>query len=250
MASFFSNRSKKTSFKKSPLTGGPLAHGIFSGVLISLIISITIQLIPAPTSAADAQFNVKDLAKIQAKLGNQSLSNMSSLYHQTVNDIVNAYIGTFMNSTNPVAEKKAIIVPPQDVADCATVGPTMNVSTFCLFMRLDGFYRAYASALQGKKDTIMQEIAAIRTGANYQTAALTDSLTREQWIDREISASTTAMDTTLRAYSELLLQYPMHLEYQEMLKILVKYYDRLIDIRKKVDTYPARFQDVSTTSCT
>lgn len=243
--------SLKTYTKKNRPAGTMLGHGIFSGVLISLIISLALQLIPLVSSAADANapFAVKDLEKIQLQLGKteDSMESLSSLYHQTVNNLVNVYMDAFTQNNS---DNKALTAPPKNVTDCETVGAKMNLSTYCLFLRIDSLYSAYSRTLNIKQNTILQDINAIQHGGEYQDATASAYVVRQQWITKELTASRSALDSVLRSYSELLIQYPMHLEYQKTLKLLIKYYDHLVDVRKKVDTYPARFQDVTTANCT
>lgn len=235
---------KKSSFRS------PLGHGIFSGVLVSLLVSLALQLIPLTSNAADnTPFTVNDLVKIQQKLLNteDSMENLSSLYHQTVNNIVNAYMDAFTKNNS---NNKALTAPPKNDAECSAVGATMNLSTYCLFLRIDTLYVPYSQALRVKQSTVLQDINAIQRGGEYQEATANAYVSRQKWINKELTASQSALDSVLRSYSELLIQYPMHLEYQKTLKLLIKYYDHLVDVRKKVDTYPARFQDVTTTNCT
>lgn len=258
MSRFFS---KNNHLKKNPPAHGSLGRGIFSGVLVSLLVSIVLQLMPLSSSAAEngAPFTVKDLAKIQERLGNseESLSSLSELYHGTVNNIVNAYMDgytrqNFAADPTGAANKaiKAVTTPPENEKDCEATGPKMNLSTYCLFLRIDDLYKVYFRALKAKQSTVLAEIAAIQKGENYQDATANDYRARQEWINKELDSSRAALDATLRAYSEVLIQYPMHLEYQKTLKLLIKYYDHLVDVRKKIDTYPARFQDVTTANCT
>jgi|GEM_PF-2320131 len=245
--SLFSPRNgivKKSSFRS------PLGHGIFSGVLVSLLVSLALQLAPLTSNAADnTPFTVNDLVKIQQKLLNteDSMENLSSLYHQTVNNIVNAYMDAFTKNNS---NNKALTAPPKNDAECSAVGATMNLSTYCLFLRIDTLYVPYSQALRVKQNTVLQDINAIQRGGEYQEATANAYVSRQKWINKELTASQSALDSVLRSYSELLIQYPMHLEYQKTLKLLINYYDHLVDVRKKVDTYPARFQDVTTANCT
>ncbi len=246
--SFFSSTHSRIAKKHSPTSA--LGHGVFSGVLVSLLISLALQFLPLTSNAADnSPFSVKDLVKIQSQLENadSSMESLSSLYHQTVNNIVNAYMDGFTKNN---ADNKALVAPPKDSAECATVGAKMNLSTYCLFLRIDGLYSSYSNTLKLKQNTVLQDIAAIQQGKNYLDNTANDYRLRQEWINKELTASRSALDNVLRAYSELLIQYPMHLEYQKTLKLLIKYYDHLSDVRKKVSTYPARFQDVTTANCT
>lgn len=237
--------------KKLPVNGS-LGHGVFSGVVVSLVVSLFLQFAPFTSNAADnSPFSVKDLDKIKQKLTNteDSMEHLSSLYHQTVNDIVNAYMDGFTKNNS---NNKANTAPPvgDPKTECAVVGSKMNLSTYCLYLRIDKLYSVYAVTMHAKQNTILHEIDAIQHGKNYQDASANSYRVRQEWIAKELTASRTAMDSVLRSYSELLIQYPMHLEYQKTLKLLIKYYDQLVDVRKKTATYPARFQDVTTANCT
>lgn len=251
MSRFFSNNNH---LKKNPSSSGVLGRGIFSGVLVSVLVSIFLQLMPLSSSAAEssAPFTVKDLSKIQSRLedSEESLSNLSELYHKTVNDIVNAYMNGYTRQSSGDTANKAITAPPKNEKDCESTGAKMNLSTYCLFLRIDGLYAVYSHTLKVKQSTVLAEIAAIQKGKNYQDATANDYRERQEWINKELESSRVALDSTLRSYSEVLIQYPMHLEYQKTLKFLIKYYDHLVDVRKKLDTYPARFQDVTTANCT
>lgn len=251
MSRFFS---RNIHLKKKLPPSGSLGRGIFSGVLVSLLVSIVLQLMPLSSSAAEsnAPFTVKDLTKIQERLGNseESLSNLSELYHGTVNNIVNAYMDGYTRQNPAATANKPITTPPKNDKDCEITGPKMNLSTYCLFLRIDDLYKVYFHVLKVKQSTVIAEITAIQKGKNYQDATANDYRARQEWISKELDSSRAALDATLRAYSEVLIQYPMHLEYQKTLKLLIKYYDHLVDVRKKIDTYPARFQDVTTANCT
>lgn len=245
----FTNIRKKNPNKGNSPTG-VLTHGIFSGVLVSLVISLFLQFIPLTSNAADTgPFSVKDLQKIalQLKDPSSSIESISSLYHQTVNNIVNAYMDGFTKNNSA---DKANTAPPKNDDECKVVGSKMNLSTYCLYLRIDGLYTAYSQALTAKQNTILQELDAIQRGDSLQDAAANAYRVRQEWITKEFTASRSAFDSVLRSYSELLVQYPMHLEYQTTLKYLIKYYDNLVDVRKKTATYPARFQDVTTANCT
>jgi hypothetical protein len=123
----------------------------------------------------------------------------------------------------------------------------MNVSTYCLFLRIDPIYQRYAATLSLLENTALERLQNILddrqdVSANYYAA-------RSEWVKREFSSTQKALDAGLQAYSELLLQYPMHQEYQKTIALLVKYYDRLVDLRKNIDTFPARFHNVTTAQC-
>ncbi len=239
---------------------GFFGMGIFSGLLVSVIVASVLAFTSSEsTSAAGSKaYDQANLAKVTATLQNPktSLENMSTTYHGTVNAIFNDYIDQFTNikdgdkkvdGNTTLYDKKT--QPPKDDKECAKTGNDMNISTYCLYLRIDDLYEVYYNALLVRGDTAAKEVIAILNNEATQTKTLNESQARASWTRRELETSKKTLDTSLKAYSELLTQFPLHQEYAKTIKLLVKYYDHLTDIRKKVDTYPTRFQDVSTQDC-
>lgn len=69
-------------------------------------------------------------------------------------------------------------------------------------------------------------------------------------VDKEIDAAKRALDQTLSAYSQLKGAWAMHKKYVDIYKSLVKFRDKMADIRHQIDGYPAKFIDATTTKCT
>lgn len=240
---FMASLSRKMRFsKKSPLKG-LFGYGVISGVLVSVLTALVFNFVPNSASALnDSILNEKDLKQVEKRLSDTSRSfeDLSSEYHSAVNQIMNGYMKVF-------ADGKAVIAPPKNPSECDALGPTMNVSTYCLFLRIDRIYQAYTATLSILENTSLERLQNILddrqdVSANYYAA-------RSEWVKREFAATQKALDAGLQAYSELLLQYPMHQEYQKTIALLVKYYDHLVDLRKNVDTFPARFHNVTTAQC-
>lgn len=223
--------------------------GLFVSVLIALVLSMTSS--GATQAAGEKSYSAAHLAKVQQQFldPKASLEDLSVLYHGTVNDIFNDYIDVFTKIDPKKDDQKNIAKPPKDDAECLATGTGMNVSTYCLYLRIDGLYQSYEDTLRRRQNTAFTEIQDILKGNNSQTVSSNLYEARRNWISREFSSAKKALDGGLKAYSELLTQYPLHVEYEKTIKLLVKYYDHLTDIRKKVDTYPARFQDVTTQDC-
>lgn len=239
---------------------GFFGMGIFSGLFVSVIVASVLAFTDSSfTSAAGSKaYDPANLVKVTATLQNPKtpLVIMSMTYHGTVNAIFNDYIDQFTNikdgdkkidSNTTLYDKKTR--PPKDDKECMKTGNDMNISTYCLYLRVDDLYEAYYNALSIRGDTAAKEVMAILNNEATQSQTLNQSQARASWTQRELEASKKTLDTSLKAYSELLTQLPLHQEYDKTIKLLVKYYDHLTDIRKKVDTYPARFQDVSTQDC-
>lgn len=220
--------------------------GIFAGLFVSVAAALILTFASSSsTSAAGGKsYDSANLEKVKLQFQNTktSLENLSALYHGTVNDIFNDYIELF-------TKEKGVLKSPKDDKECSLTGDAMNITTYCLFLRVDDLYQEYRGTLIRRQDTALKEIDDILKGANSQTLSSNLYDARRNWIDREFASAKKALDTGLKAYSELLTQYPLHLEYEKTIKLLVKYYDHLTDVRKKVDTYPTRFQDVTTQDC-
>lgn len=232
---------------------GLLGSGIFAGLFVSVTVAIVLSL----TSSGDTQaaggksYDAAHLTKVKEQFldPKTSLEDLSALYHGTVNDIFNDYIDAFTKIDQTQDDQKNMAKPPKDDKECLATGEGMNVSTYCLYLRIDDLYQSYDDTLRRRQSTAFKEIQDILNGLNSQTVSSNLYEARRNWISREFTSAKKALDGGLKAYSELLTQFPLHVEYGKTIKLLVKYYDHLTDIRKKVDTYPTRFQDVTTQDC-
>ena len=232
---------------------GFLGGGVFAGLLVSVVIAAVLSFTSsgATQAAGGKSYDAAHLAKVKEQFldPKASLEDLSALYHGTVNDIFNDYIDAFTKIDQTSDTQKNMAKPPKDDKACLVDGSDMNVSTYCLYLRIDDLYQSYQDTLQRRQDTAFQEIQDILKGNNSQTVSSNLYEARRNWISREFELAKKALDGALKGYSELLTQYPLHVEYGKTIKLLVKYYDHLTDIRKKVDTYPARFHDVTTQDC-
>jgi hypothetical protein len=77
-----------------------------------------------------------------------------------------------------------------------------------------------------------------------QISSRLDALTRER------QNAKVALDTTLSAYNELRTAWPMHKKYMEIYASLIKFRDKMVEIRHQVEQLPAKFIDATTTKCT
>jgi hypothetical protein len=234
--------SQKNRFEKN-LLKGLFGYGALFGLFVSVLAALVLNFIPnSATALNDSILTEKELKRVEKNLSDasRSLEDLSGEYHATVNQIMNGYMKIFTHG-------EAIIAPPKNPGECKAIGATMNVSTYCLFLRIDPIYQRYAATLSLLENTALERLQNILddrqdVSANYYAA-------RSEWVKREFSSTQKALDAGLQAYSELLLQYPMHQEYQKTIALLVKYYDRLVDLRKNIDTFPARFHNVTTAQC-
>lgn len=243
-------------FSTKALFGG----GIIAGLSVSLAVAMIVAVAPfaAPAGISDASTNVLDVSSFRDGSKNvflathdyTDLGGMSYDYHRRMNALVNAQVDAFMN-------KKGSTDVPETDDSCFANSDKPNISTYCLFLRADAIYGQYRAALAQQSDTSIQDIRDILGGNEYvgdgsglSIQAVEQAKTRRaQWIADELSASRTVFDRMLQAYSELLNQYDMHVAYIDTVKYLINYYHALVEVRKKVDTYPKRFIDVTTPYC-
>jgi|WetSurMetagenome_2_1015567.scaffolds.fasta_scaffold103516_2 hypothetical protein len=84
----------------------------------------------------------------------------------------------------------------------------------------------------------------------YQTQKALEISSRLDALTRERQNAKTALDTTLSAYDELRTAWPMHKKYMEIYSSLIKFRDKMVEIRNQVEQLPAKFIDATTTKCT
>ncbi len=170
---------------------------------------------------------------------------------------------------------------PNGLLPCPTDGS--NYSTYCVAVNLanddkEGYiaYRRALNCRRGKLfETSQQEddwnkwintttclgittgdcapdkIAALKEkiGNTYQGQKAMDISARLSAIDRETDSAKRALDQTLAAYNELRTAWPMHKIYMHIYDSLIKYRDKMVEIRNQVEEFPSKFIDASTTKC-
>lgn len=194
---------------------------------------------------------------------NLSTERAMTLYHKTINEKFNKYIKMMMSEENPQNGK-----PPED-DNC--VG-TDNYSTYCVAMDLlnnpEYGYMAYKKALTCRKYSLFEDATdrdawtaysdfmilgdeyEEKVQDIYQTQRVMQISARLEGIENEIDAAKQTLDQTLSAYDSLKTAWKMHVKYMEIYKSLVKYRDKLVEVRHQVEFFPAKFIDATTTSCT
>ena len=176
---------------------------------------------------------------------------------------------------------------PQVLQDCPKDGT--NYSTYCVAERLmdnESFgYIAYRRALDCRRGKLFEttqeedlwnqwietttclagvesvlppdkctaeEAAALESqiGSIYQGQKALEISARLEAIVREKETAKRALDQTLAAYNELRTAWPMHKKYMKIYDSLIKYRDKMVEIRNQVEEFPSKFIDASTTKCT
>jgi hypothetical protein len=265
-----------------------IAFAVFMVVNVIAGAGTTAAQTEAPINYCATSFKNKDGKTITPIYNDSSLDTeeVMKLYHKTMNEQFNWYIARMLaNETNaaktgtrdplgsppkPVSEDN-----PQVLQDCPADGS--NFSTYCVGQRLltdETFgYIAYQRALDCRRGLVFEtkedersyadylectislgtacpEDVQKKFGPVYQSQKALEMSARLDAIAREKTAAKRALDQTLAAYNELRTAWPMHQKYMAIYQSLIKYRDKLVEIRNQVEEFPSKFIDASTTKCT
>jgi len=163
------------------------------------------------------------------------LDDAVSAYHETLNTIFNKKLEIMVEADDPVTE------PPSATEPCTET----NVSTYCVAEAAISEYMKFMAGLS--------EHALYSTDAGDKSTSigeLTDSAaSRSQIISMEKEYALKTIDTALAVYNEFQIMYPLHKEYQDLIKIFETYNTALADFRTELAAWPSEFIDASTTDC-
>lgn len=84
----------------------------------------------------------------------------------------------------------------------------------------------------------------------YQAQKALEISARLEALTREKQDAKSALDETLSAYDELRTAWPMHKKYMAIYQSLLKFRDKMVEIRHQVEMFPSKFIDATTTKCT
>lgn len=199
-------------------------------------------------------------------------------YHKTVNKKFNEYIGMMLkdikveNDLRAIESNVSVKTPDGSPGEC---GPD-NYSTYCVAETLYsnsefGYknfrdimscrkYDLYSSALEEKEwyrwmeCSLCSEEEKAELEAKFGPVTLASRASRVESkvteIEEQISIAKQALDKTLATYDQLKTAWEMHIMYIQIYESLTLYRDKLGEIRMPVETYPSKFKDATTTSCT
>ncbi len=158
-------------------------------------------------------------------------------YHRDVNALFNDHTEKLF------AGGKYTVAPPED----KTCSDNKNISTYCLGVRAVEQYDAFLQAmdthrpfLRDKNDDSSKTLEELRV----------DEKNRAVLINEQIVIAEKTLNTALAAYDQLQTFYPIHVKYQGLIESLETYRDGLANIRREVEKYPGKFQNVTTNKCT
>ena len=185
-----------------------------------------------------------------------TLENLIFTYHDEMNKLFNRTIKELISvlsknrdlkneeKRNAVLERLEAPEENKEYETCFADAGNMNLSTFCLAVRADDLYENYITALRFqryKPQPVEENAKQADVQANFAV--------RNGMIDEELGSAQRAFNATLSAYLELQTAFPLHMQLEQTKDLLIRYRDRLVEVRKQVDEFPKRFINATTTSC-
>jgi len=225
---------------------------------------------------------------------NQSISDLTKLFHETMNEKFNDYIKKSMeggaeaamdpNSQEAINARAPEANTVEEALKKCSDNDYANYSTYCVAVTLyanpDFGYKTYHDIMSCRKTDIFQDSQeseiykayndffmrpfdpsegqvfglsnefADSNFSAYQQAKAISAYENMNEVDKSLEQTRQALDQTLSAYDQMKIAWQMHKRYMEIYKMLVKYRDYILEIRKQVESFPAKFIDASTTKCT
>lgn len=227
-----------------------MKHFLFKISIILVLGAVLIAPALHQTFAQEAQVNPYDDLKI-------SLNDIRLKYHKDMNKLFNESTKILIEKLKTEAaisieSLEAVLEIPEKDEDCFKEDKK-NVSTYCVAVRATKLFMQYQEALNNRRQELFDkapEDVEAELAKKTQAGIVTEITLRSKIIDDELTTAKKALDTTLKAYNELRLAYPLHIEYQLLIPKLQKFRDALKVIRDKVETFPSKFVDAASSNCT
>lgn len=143
-----------------------------------------------------------------------------------------------------------------------------NLTVYCVSVQALDMYIAYRSTLENIRANIppetliqAQSIIPIPGGTPIVlpgvSTVVTPTLTvamevlniREQAIGKEIENARKELEAVVAVYDQFLFNWPIHVKLNETKKELITYKNKLKKIRQKIERFPGKFVDATSTKC-
>lgn len=175
------------------------------------------------------------------------VSLTKSAYHAEMNDYINGQI----DQLNELMEEEGFASDPRFNTPEGVTADNFkelcgleNVSAYCTSMWSMDRYLQYVEKMDQVSSSFSFENDVETTGQALQQLQIKgDSATLE------VEEAKSVLRASMAAYNEYLMAYPMHQEYQKIIKNLIKYKLALKDVRSLVRNFPIKFVDASTLYC-
>jgi len=175
---------------------------------------------------------------------------VKKLYHDEMNELFNKKLEILLNllKEKDFEKKPDFQVPGNvDVDNYKELCKVENVSTYCVSMQALDIYVGYTKVLDQVKGYLPIELPGGDSGVISKV--FKESGKRDMAIAAEVENARKVMEATIGAYNEFRLAYPMHKKYQQIIKDLVKYKQKIKHIRSEVIEFPIKFVDATSTAC-
>lgn len=130
---------------------------------------------------------------------------------------------------------------PEEEENCTDT----NVSTYCVAVGALNIYIDYLNELNSLKGFLPSTTEEVPT----QEEAVRETGIREEKIDKEAREAKLVFEATVSAYDQFRLAYPMHIKYETVINNLIKYKLALKRLRNRVERFPSKFIDATSSEC-
>lgn len=194
--------------------------------------------------------NLKDDEDLKNTFAGMGYLCVKSLYHEEMNELFNNKLEILLNLLKEKDfEKYPAFQTPGNVTidNYKELCAIDNVSTYCVSMQALDVYIGYIKVLDRVKSYVPFELPGGDNG--IISKVFKESGKRNTAIANEAENARKVMEATIGAYNEFRLAYPMHKKYEQIIKDLVKYKQKIKHIRSEVIEFPIKFVDATSTSC-
>ncbi|MBD3360204.1 hypothetical protein GF366_00210 [Candidatus Peregrinibacteria bacterium] len=132
-------------------------------------------------------------------------------------------------------------VAPEDEENCTDT----NVSTYCVAVGALDIYIDYLNELNALKGFLPGTAEEIQT----QEEAVRETGIRKDEIAKEAEEAKLVFEATISAYDQFRLAYPTHIKYETIINNLIKYKLALKRLRNRIERFPSKFIDASSSEC-
>lgn len=154
-------------------------------------------------------------------------------YHVRANELTNQFLDQLFNSPDPDVSY------PGGPEGCTR----SNLSTFCLGVKLsDELFLLERDLLERMDDLDIESL-------DRFDEAVARNASRESDIQSNIDTARDTLELTLAVYNQAQVTYPIHEDFQTLIKALQKYRDALAKVRDTIELYPSKFNDAVTPEC-
>lgn len=220
---------------------------IYKSILISFVSAVMTVSFAYGGYSIYASNDVKDYYTF--KKPNASFFLVQALYHKAMNEYFNDKLSALtdlMSDENFYNNSNFKAPDGVDSSNYKDKCGQINLSSYCVSMGALDLYMAYVETLNQMKGYLFD--GGIAGSVDKETLLNTYSAKTNK-IDKEVVEAKTVMQSTIAAYDEFKMAYPMHQKYKTIINNLMKYKIALSKIRKQVYKFPSKFIDATSSEC-